>query len=63
MQRYQLHLHDELYPHVKSGHRIVVARIGWKWVHLKEASAESYTRWKRIARKKWDQFKKEKLND
>lgn len=62
MKRFRLHLHDELYPYVKSGQRTVTAKVGWKWAHVRYTAATGCQRWKKIARKKWDQFEKEQID-
>ena len=62
MKRFRLHLHDELYPYVKSGKRTVIAKIGWKWAHIQYKAATGRQSWKKIARKKWDALAKEQLN-
>lgn len=50
-KRFPLVLHDELQPIVGSGHRLVWAQVGRKWVYVRETM---HTHRKRIKRDLWD---------
>ena len=56
MQYFKIMLGDELWPGVSCGQRIVEAKIGHKWVRVREAVAWSTNR-KRVSRKIWDTLK------
>ena len=51
MEVYHLVLADELQPQVGSGHRWVEAKIGYKWVFVRERADGNR---KRIKRQLWD---------
>jgi hypothetical protein len=51
MTRHHLVLADELQPHIGSGHRWVEAKIGYKWVFVRERTESNR---KRIKRDLWD---------
>jgi len=47
---------DELRPGVGSGHRIVIAKVGRKWVFVKEAALAKRKRFTRVSRAVWDRL-------
>ena len=51
MTRHHLVLMDELQPQIGSGHRRVEAKIGYKWVFVRERADGNR---KRIKRQLWD---------
>jgi hypothetical protein len=51
MEVYHLVLADELQPQVGSGHRWVEAKVGYKWVFVRERTEANR---KRIKRQLWD---------
>ena len=51
MTRHLLVLMDELQPQIGSGHRWVEAKIGYKWVFVRERTESNR---KRIKRDLWD---------
>ena len=54
--RHSVVLMDELQPHVGSGFRVVEAKVGHKWVRVRDAARAKFspTNFKRIKRKDWD---------
>lgn len=54
--RHNVLLMDELQPHVGSGFRVVEAKIGHKWVRVRDAARAKFspTNFKRIKRRDWD---------
>lgn len=55
-ERYRVYFEDEC-PSIGAGWRPVVARIGYKWVHIKTPGAERGTKIKRLV---WDKLRKER---
>ena len=51
MTRHQFVLMDELQPQIGTGHRWVEAKIGYKWVFVRERTDGNR---KRIKRQLWD---------
>jgi len=62
MQKFKVNLNDELWPQIKTGHRNVVAKIGWKWVYVKQSPHVINKQWKKITRKTWDRISKEEIH-
>ncbi len=54
-ERYHVYFEDEARI-IGSGWRPVIARIGYKWVHIKTPNAERGTR---IKREIWDKLRKD----
>jgi hypothetical protein len=54
--KHNLVLQDELQPQVGSGRRIVEAKIGYKWVRVRDVARAKFapTNFKRIKRREWD---------
>ena len=62
MRKFKVNLNDELWPQIKTGHRHVVAKVGWKWVYVKENPHITTKQWKKITRKTWDRISKEEIH-
>tara|TARA_R100001377_G_C3182985_1_gene107402 strand:+ start:235 stop:456 length:222 start_codon:yes stop_codon:yes gene_type:complete len=58
LEYFNVHINDDLWPQVATGHRIVEAEIGYKWVRVREALAWATNR-KRVRRSVWDALKTE----
>ena len=52
---YRVYFEDEC-PAIGAGWRLVMAKIGYKWVHVKTPGAGRGTR---ISRKMWDKLRKQ----
>lgn len=54
--KHNLVLQDELQPQIGCGHRIVEAKIGYKWVRVRDVARAKFspTNFKRIKRRDWD---------
>ena len=59
LEKYRVYFEDEA-PTIGCGWRPVIARIGYKWVHVKDPNAE---RGKKIPREVWDKLRKEKRHE
>ena len=47
---------DSLWPAVGTGRRTVVAKVGHKWVWVRERGMEKYKNFKRVRRSVWDKL-------
>ena len=54
-EKYRVYLEDEC-PTIGCGWRPVIAKIGYKWVHVRDPNAQ---RGKKIKRETWDKLRKE----
>lgn len=56
LTRQSLILQDELQPQIGGGYRIVEAKIGHKWVQVRDVARAKFspTNFKRIKRRDWD---------
>ena len=55
-ERYCVYFHDEA-PLIGAGHRLVIAKVGYKWVHVRTPNALRGTK---IKRQTWDKLRKER---